>query len=109
MLERCLSQRVQHPRQIFCSQACVLDSLPSGRVHRHSVSNGIERAGLGADLLGLPFIESGLAPCWHCPGMDQNRPNAELAPGTTVNIYSIREVQKHTQVLSKVRLLDLIM
>lgn len=33
----------------------------------------LERAQEGADLLGLPLIETVLSPCWHCGGLTEQR------------------------------------
>ncbi len=33
----------------------------------------LERAQAGAELLGLPLIETVLAPCWHCGGLTEQR------------------------------------
>lgn len=46
-----------------------LSLLENGRTGL-AVTGSLERAASGAALLGVPIVETGLFPCWHCGGAD---------------------------------------
>jgi GNAT superfamily N-acetyltransferase len=52
-----------------------LSFTAEGRVGLAPFSDTLERARSGAALLGVPLIESVLAPCWHCGGMVAKLPD----------------------------------
>ena len=52
-----------------------LSFTSDGRVGLAPYSDSIDRARSGANLLGVPLIDSVLAPCWHCGGMVAKLPD----------------------------------
>lgn len=52
-----------------------LSFTADGTVGLAPFSDTIDRARSGASLLGVPLIESVLAPCWHCGGMVAKLPD----------------------------------
>jgi GNAT superfamily N-acetyltransferase len=52
-----------------------LSFTADGMVGLAPFSDTLDRARSGASLLGVPLIESVLAPCWHCGGMTAKLPD----------------------------------
>jgi GNAT superfamily N-acetyltransferase len=52
-----------------------LSFTPDGRVGLAPYSDTVDRASSGASLLGVPLIDSVLAPCWHCGGIAAKLPD----------------------------------
>lgn len=53
----------------------LLSFTANGEVGLAPFSDSIDRARSGAGLLGVPLIDSVLAPCWHCGGMAAKLPD----------------------------------